>query len=581
MTDAVLLIPPFVSGNRPSLSLGIMKSMFASCGIDSTIIHSNLHFKRKVDEKLYEEISLMFNHIDLAEFVFAGQAFPETADKQRLFFDKIKNKNPEIAGRMLALARIAGDFTDAIAELVVMQSPKILITNCFMKQVTATIAISGAVKKKDPGIITAVYGYSFRQPAGTEIIRHTRAIDHVLDGDPENTIIGFYHDAVAGKIKPGGVIEYDPVTSLDDLPTPDYTDYFRELDDLWFKHTKRTVCLESSRGCLWGAKNSCLFCGQGNGSRYVVKSPERFSAELADLAGRYEPEQMQTGDYLMPADYPEKVYANIKPLNVKNLFYELSPLTSIGNLEIMKSAGMNICQPGIESLNDGILGILNKNTDAVMNVRFLRDCKIKKVKPMWNMICRVPGETAGAYLDMADNVIPFVFHLQPPQNIRPIYIQKNSPLVLNPEKYGLKNIRPYEIYDCIFPDGANTSDISPFFTADYPSAFDDMRLKQYFSDLMKRWADSYSEGKTALLLTTKNGKMFVRDTRNVQDAAQFEIGSKHIDLLKRSFLPVGESELLSAAEDGNSMKELDELLDMKVILKISGRYISLVEQNFS
>ena len=71
-----------------------------------------------------------------------------------------------------------------------------------------------------------------------------------------------------------------PVTNLDALPTPNYDEYFERargnqlLQDIALSHASYSLPMESSRGCWWGAKQHCTFCGLNGGSMaYRSKSP--------------------------------------------------------------------------------------------------------------------------------------------------------------------------------------------------------------------------------------------------------------------------------------------------------------------
>jgi ribosomal peptide maturation radical SAM protein 1 len=454
-----------------------------------------------------------------------------------------------------------------------------VVMHSFMKQLTSSIAILRSLKNKNPEIITAVYGYDFSYPAGKEILKLTDVIDYILDGDPENTIIEFYDKAVNKRCVMPGLIKCDPVMDLDILPYPDYSDYFRELDELWFKYVRRTVCIEGSRGCNWGETRGCLFCGHGYKNSYRTKSPDRFIGELESLVKLYEAEQVQTEDYIMPATYPQTVFGNMKPMAVKNIFYEVNPNTSISDLQIMRGAGVNIIQPGIENLNDDILKILNKSTDTVSNIRLLRDCKIAGIKPLWNLIYGVPGEKEDDYADMLENIIPAILHLEPPASTRPIYIQKNSPLLDSQNM--LDNIKPYEVYEHIFPDGTDIDKVAMFFTADYKTAFSNLTLKKDFFLSMNSWKKIWKDRMPSLILLYAHGKYAALDTRSSPEGVKLDMNERHMILLQKSFLPAGSDIFEEFAASNGLLPALKELMENKIILKINGEYISLLEHRFT
>ena len=54
-------------------------------------------------------------------------------------------------------------------------------------------------------------------------------------------------------------------------------------------------------------------------------------------------------------------------------------------------------QPGIESLATPTLKLMRKGTTAFNNIRFLADCAVEGVKPVWNLLVGFPGELAETY----------------------------------------------------------------------------------------------------------------------------------------------------------------------------------------
>jgi magnesium-protoporphyrin IX monomethyl ester (oxidative) cyclase len=67
------------------------------------------------------------------------------------------------------------------------------------------------------------------------------------------------------------------VRSLDQTGVPDYDDYFDALSTASAgAHVKPALLFESSRGCWWGMKHHCTFCGlNGEGMSFRSKSPGR------------------------------------------------------------------------------------------------------------------------------------------------------------------------------------------------------------------------------------------------------------------------------------------------------------------
>src|SRR5262249_6332424 len=95
----------------------------------------------------------------------------------------------------------------------------------------------------------------------------------------------FYRDAdrrVQGEAAP-------PLEDLAGLPFPDYDDFVAERQRFGMDADGELVLsLESSRGCWWGAKSHCTFCGlNADGMAYRQKSAERFQREVEAVTDRH------------------------------------------------------------------------------------------------------------------------------------------------------------------------------------------------------------------------------------------------------------------------------------------------------
>ena len=78
---------------------------------------------------------------------------------------------------------------------------------------------------------------------------------------------------------------------LDEVPTPQYDQYFDRLLSTSIGAEilpEVTLFYESARGCWWGEKSHCAFCGISDlAMPFRAKSPERVVSELVELADRY------------------------------------------------------------------------------------------------------------------------------------------------------------------------------------------------------------------------------------------------------------------------------------------------------
>src|SRR5262249_29162800 len=124
-------------------------------------------------------------------------------------------------------------------------------------------------------------------------------------GEGEHIVPDLFRALLAGKAPPAlpglcffegdehvvvPMTEAAPVT-MDDVPVPNYDDYFADLARCSFDDTLRTavfLSFESARGCWWGEISHCTFCGlNGASMAFRSKSPARVVDEIVGMAQRY------------------------------------------------------------------------------------------------------------------------------------------------------------------------------------------------------------------------------------------------------------------------------------------------------
>lgn len=73
-----------------------------------------------------------------------------------------------------------------------------------------------------------------------------------------------------------------------EIPTPNYDGFFERLTDSAARDwVEPKLIVEGSRGCWWGEKHHCTFCGlNGSFMEFRGKSPARFEREIMELVER-------------------------------------------------------------------------------------------------------------------------------------------------------------------------------------------------------------------------------------------------------------------------------------------------------
>src|SRR5262249_48318095 len=180
-------------------------------------------------------------------------------------------------------------------------------------------------------------------------------IDHIFSGESEDTFTEFVHAVLKGTRPSAKILYGRPCANMDALPTLSYKEYFEQRSSYMAfpgppQHTYLTY--ETSRGCWWGQKQHCTFCGlNGEGMGFRRKSPERALDELRTILRENPTRNISMTDNIMPRDY----FRTLLPLLQRelpglNIFYEQKSNLTFNDVLALKQAGINTIQPGIEAL---------------------------------------------------------------------------------------------------------------------------------------------------------------------------------------------------------------------------------------
>lgn len=240
--------------------------------------------------------------------------------------------------------------------------------------------------------------------------------------------------------------------ALDTLPYPAFDDYFARLGRSPLGvGIDPGLILETSRGCWWGAKHHCTFCGlNAGGLVYRRKSPARALAEFEFLADRWGTHKIQLVDDILDARYMESVIPALRDSpRPWNVFYEIKSNLRREQMELLAAAGVRSLQPGIESLHTQLLALMRKGAKSWQQVQVLKFARQFGIWLNWNMLLNFPGEDDAWHGETAA-MIPLLTHLQPPYGVVPIRFDRFSPYFENRQELGLDLIA-HDLMPYIYP----------------------------------------------------------------------------------------------------------------------------------
>jgi ribosomal peptide maturation radical SAM protein 1 len=324
------------------------------------------------------------------------------------------------------------------------------------------------IRELSPDTILMMGGANCEGEMGLETLRSFSWIDCIVSGEadglfPDLCKVLLEHGRDADQL-PDGAVSQRTLTStlpllaprslirdMDSLPLPDYTHYFATLRDSTLSNLVHPELLaESSRGCWWGEKFHCTFCGlNGAGMKYRSKSPERVISELSQLKELYGIGNIQFVDNILDMSFFKTVLPKLAASDEKyTLFYETKANLKREQVELLARAGVRWIQPGIESLDDNVLTLIAKGNSALMNLQLLKWAREFGIDASWNLLCGIPGESDEWYAAMA-KWLPSIFHLQPPTGVSRVRYDRFSPYQMRPQDFGL-TLKPSRTYPYVY-----------------------------------------------------------------------------------------------------------------------------------
>jgi ribosomal peptide maturation radical SAM protein 1 len=321
---------------------------------------------------------------------------------------------------------------------------------------------------------------------------------------------------------------------MDSLPEPCFEDYFAQLDNAlpsWREHNKVWLSYESSRGCWWGARQHCTFCGlNGETMAFRQKSPGRVIAGVRRLLLRYPTQRIGMIDNILPHSYFRTVLPRLATeLPPVQIFYEAKSNLNLEQVLLLRRAGIVEIQPGIESLSSSLLRRMKKGVSARQNVALLRYARATGLGVAWNILFGFPGDEREDY-ESTLALMPLIHHLPPPTGVYPLSLDRFSPYVIDPAAHGISRLEPAPSYACVFPPSADLHHLAYHFTGEYACAqTTHPELSERLDRAHREWRDSWKSGSPAPALSLTpggDGYYSLLDTRGLEDTDMFRFLSE-------------------------------------------------------
>jgi ribosomal peptide maturation radical SAM protein 1 len=613
---------PFGPLLEPSLGLSLLKAKLLQEGYSANVLYLTLPFARVIGVAQYSAIAAGAPHSTslVGEWIFSADVFgPENSRSTQQYVDLILkgglDKDPSwVNGReavtdsfvtaVLEARAAVGSFLETAAEQVLeIGAPVVGFTSVFQQQL-ASLALAKRLKAHVPELVVVFGGANCEGEMGVEIVRQFPFVDMAVSGEGEEVIVPIVKKALASDrlISLPGVytrsrfisnvdgcptenLENAPrPRSLDDLPYPRFDDFYAQVDALGLSDLPESRLLfESARGCWWGEKHHCTFCGlNGASMAFRSKSPQRVQSELLQLVESYPGKAVSFVDNILDMRYFTELLPQLAEAAVPlDLFIEVKANLRREQVQLLREAGITQIQPGVESLSTHVLKLMRKGVTALQNIQLLKWCKEYSVTPHWNILWGFPGEEPYEYRRMAD-LMPFLYHLPPPTGGAMIRLDRFSPNYVEAQKFGFAEVQPFPAYQHIY-SGLSSDTIARlayFFSFEYLHPQEPAQYVGPVSEEITRWRAAYDT--CDLFWVDKGDRLVVWDSRG--DASQ---PLSIVDGLHKAVLlacdvarpPSKLAEMLALKFGSVSVEQVMEVLgslqDLRLVITEGGRWLSL------
>ncbi len=526
-----LVSMPWASAQRGSIALGILKRSLRRIGVACDTHYLNLRMASRMHPGIYET---MANIVLLGDWLFAQHLFGaygtgELANRRE---DVERAEGPDILASLERyqidergiVGRIIPAFLEDCLERIPWDRYAVVgFTSVFVQQ-AASLLLARRIKERWPGIRIVLGGSNVAGPMGRETLRAFDWVDAAVDGEGETAFPELVrrirdHRSAAGlpgvSCREGDALHFAsgpaPLTPMDQVPTPDYEDFFTALrQNRLDGRVNARILYEGARGCWWGQKEPCTFCSQNAQSlKFRAKAPRRVLRELEALARRHECLNFEAVDNVLDTRQLRELFPELIRLGRDyKLFYDVRSSLTRRQMAMLRSAGVRALEVGIEALHDGVLRLMKKGVSALQNIQILKWCAEEEIAVTWHLLYGLPGEVPGQYKETVETV-RHLTHLHPPLTAGRILLQRFSPYFQDPERWGIRGVRPRRLYKYIYPaDKVRLADMAYHFEWDWSDRLPDLEaLAAPLLDWVECWKEAYR--RREIVFTRRRGPGFV------------------------------------------------------------------------
>ncbi len=550
-----LVTMPFGHAKYPSIQLGTLATVLKAQNIHSKSHYLNLHFAGQIGFPLYD--TLCEQQLLIGEWLFSRLLFRDNPDHIKYLntFKPLCDRIGQITGAGLSRLqeieeRMAPQFLTWASTSIDWGQYKVIGFTSMFHQNVASVTLAKLIKDLYPQVKIVFGGANYDGEMGQEYFRAFPWIDYAVIGEGEvafPALVTHILDGGSGPLprgvmaRRGTAIHYDPNPDLfsdfSRMGSPDYDDYFDQLGRInpaAASDFSRILLYESARGCWWGEKHHCTFCGlNAQSMKFRAKQPQQVLEELRDLSTRYNATRFRFVDNIIDMSYIESVFGKLAEERYDlDIFIETKSNLPKRQIQTLARGGVKVMQPGIESLSDATLKEMDKGVSPMQNLACLKWSSYYNVHISWNILLGFPQETAEDYRKQIA-LIPSIVHFPPPESVGQFWLERFSPYFTNPARYGITITGPGVAYGYVYdPARVDLRKVAYDFEYELEHRVDPA-LVQELTDLTDQWKRRAASAEKPFLYYVKGiGFITVYDGREEKAPVRKRYDGLHAFLIE-------------------------------------------------
>lgn len=456
----LLVHMPFGPVAMPNLGIERLAAILRQAALTVDVLYGTLLFEAQLPTWL--------EHHGAAPLMFAPVFYDEDAQTWSLAFQKMSELSAVALRDGKKLDTLFDDGNSAARKCIERCMEVIAAGNYdvvglsigFDAQRLPSLALANQIKKSLPALPVIAGGTACDDEMGITLFESFGCLDGVLSGEADQVIT----KAVQSIFDPNAVvpsnfllrgrqhtlIEKIETPSLNELPLPNFDSFNAQLaKSTYAGKVTRVVLHEGSRGCWYGQKNHCTFCGiRSVDQPYRAVDSERLVSDIAQLQKKWTPDLIYLTDAILSRDAFNNVLPELRRMKEAGelqaaLFVETKSNLTPTEVMALADANIQLIQPGIENFLTSTLKNMRKGVTGVQQIELLKWCAAFHLKVLYSILLNTPGESAEDRLDLVD-IIGQLCHLPAPSSAVSVTVHRFSPYFKQPANFGIARIMPFD-----------------------------------------------------------------------------------------------------------------------------------------